>query len=123
MQTVNQQAEAVASRVDSAGFGMDPVLILTIITQVLPLVIACWNKNDEPNTSLSAASFRRYYKAKPEQCLRRTARRVRAEATEPMTKEQSFKLAQAIIDQANETPADTVAACCTEVNREASNLS
>lgn len=120
MQAVNQQAEAVAGRVDPVQFGMGPLTILGIITQVLPLVIACWNRNDEPNPSLSAANFRRYYKSKPEQCLRRTARRVRADATQPMTKEQSFMLAQAIIDQALELDQDTVAACCTQVNREAS---
>ena len=109
---IQEHAKAIAGRVDANAVGLDPITILTIITQVLPLVISCWNRNDEPNPQLSAVNFQRYYNAHPEQALRRTARRVRAEADAPMTKEQSFAFAKAIIDQALNTDDATVTACC-----------
>lgn len=112
---ISKQAELIAARVSAGLVGMDPFTILTIISQVLPIVIACWNRNDEPNAQLSAVNFKRYYKAHPEQARRRTAHRVRAKANEPMTREQSFAIADAIIAQALESDAETVTACCLEV--------
>ena len=114
MNTLNQQAELAAARVDAVAVGMDPLTILTILTQVVPLLTSCWNRNDEPNPQLSSVNFRRYYKAHPEQARRRTARRIRAEADEPMSKAQSFALADALIAQALEETPETVAACCME---------
>lgn len=112
--SISKQAELIAARVPSVLVGMDPVTILTIISQVLPLVIACWNKNDEPNAQLSAVNFKRYFKAHPELVRRRIARRVRAEADAPMSKEASFIIASAIIAQALESPTEIITACCLE---------
>jgi len=108
------QAAHAASRVNSEKVGFDPLTILTILTTVLPLLAKCWNKNDEPNAALSQVNLLRYHNAHPEQLLRRTARRIRAEADQPMTKEASFELARAVIDQALDVDAQTVSACCTE---------
>lgn len=114
---IKHQAELVAARVSAVMVGMDPITILTIVSQVLPLVLACWGRNDEPNAQLSSVNFKRYYKAHPEQARRRIARRVRAEADAPMTKEMSFTIADAIIAQALEAPAETATACCLEASR------
>ena len=111
--TLDEQALLAAERV-SDGVGFDPLTILTIITQVLPLLTSCFNRNDEPNPTLAAASLKRYHDRAPAQCRKRTARRVRAEADEPMTKEQSYQLADAVIAQALSLNADQVAACCKE---------
>ena len=112
------QAKAAADRVDANAVGFDLITILTIITTVLPLLMSCFNKNDEPNPSLVAVSLKRYHDAHPEALLRRTARRVRAEADEPMTKEQSLLLADAVIAQALSVDADTATACAHEAGRD-----
>lgn len=114
MKTLNEQAQLAANRVDAAAVGLDPFTILTILTTVLPVIASCWNRNDEPNPELSARNFRRYHDAHPKQLLKRTARRIRAEATEPMTKEQSFALAEAVIAQALEAAPEAIKACCME---------
>jgi len=116
LNTLNEQAKLAAARVDSAGFGMDPLTIFTILTQVLPLLTSCWNRNDEPNPQLSAVNLKRYHDSHPEALRRRTARRIRAEAEKPMTKEQSFSLADAVIAQSLEETPETVAACCMEAS-------
>lgn len=117
MSQIQEAAQRVSERVDANAVGLDPVTVVTILTQVLPLVLACWNRNDEPNSQLAATNFRRYYNAHPQQALRRTARRVRFEADKPMTKAQSFALAQAIIDEALATEPATAAACCVEASQ------
>lgn len=111
---LKMQAAHAASRVDSSKVGFDPITILTILTTVLPLLVQCWNKNDEPNAALSAANLKRYNDAHPQALLKRTARRIRAEADQPMSKEASFELARAVIAQALDVDSQTVASCCTE---------
>ena len=109
---LGRQAEAAAKRVDAAKVGFDPMTILTILTQVVPLLVSCFNRNDEPNPSLASVNFKRYHSAHPEQCRRRTARRIRAEADEPMTRDQSFALADAVIEQALSIEPEVAAECC-----------
>ena len=112
------QAKAVADRLDPATVGFDPLTNLTLLTTILPMLMACFNRNDEPNPSLVAVSLKRYHDAHPEALLRRTARRVRAEADEPMTKAQSFALAKAVIAQALTVDSDTATACANEAGRD-----
>lgn len=111
---LDDQAAKAAERVDTTKVGFDPFTILTILTQVLPLLAQCWNRNDEPNATMSAVNLRRYNASHPQQLLRRTARRIRAEAVQGMSKEDSFELARAVIEQALDADPQTVAACCTE---------
>ena len=108
------QAKAVADRLDPAEVGFDPLTILSLITTILPLLMSCFNRNDEPNESMVKASFRRYHDAHPDLLRRRTARRIRGEADEPMTKEQSLLLADAVIAQALSVDADVAMACAHE---------
>ncbi len=118
MSSLDEQAKLAAERVDSTAVGFDPLTILTIITQVLPLLMSCFNRNDEPNPSLVQASFKRYCQSQPKAAHRRTARRIRAEAHEPMTKSQSMDLAKAVIDQALSVDPDTAMACATEAGKD-----
>lgn len=113
MSNLKLQAEAAAALVDAEAVGMDPITIASILTQVLPLVVSCWNKNVEPNAELSAKSFVMYYQSKPDECLRRTARRIKWESDE-VTRRQSFLLAQAVIDQAMNSSQEEIKACCME---------
>jgi len=114
--TINEQAKAVADRIDSDVVGFDPFTILTIITQVLPILIACFTRKDSPDTAETTTILRRYHERHPEALLRRTAARIRAQADEPMTRAQAVQLAQAVIDQA--LSVDTVVArkCCAEAH-------
>lgn len=93
------KAELCAERIDAAEFGMDPITIVTIITQVLPLLADCFNRNDSPDPVEAAERLREYNRKNPQGLRKRMARRIRAEATKPMTKEQSFTLADAIIQE------------------------
>jgi hypothetical protein len=112
--TLKMQAAHAAARVNSNKVGFDPLTILTILTTVLPLLTQCWNRNDEPNATMSHTNLKRYHASHPEQLLRRTARRIRAESDQPMTKDASFELARAVIEQALSADPETVAACCGE---------
>jgi hypothetical protein len=114
MSTLNKQAELAANRVDSAAVGLDPITILTIITQVLPMLTSCWNRNDSPDPQESRKKLQAYADRSPQALLKRTARRVRAEADEKLSKIESFDIARAIIEQALSADDETVAACCAE---------
>lgn len=111
MDTVlSRQAELTAQRVDAAAVGFDPATILSILMQVLPLLVGCFTRNSDP--AETSARFRAYATNHPTECRRRTARRIRGEADEPMTREQSFALADAVIAQAFEVEPEVAAECC-----------
>lgn len=115
MSELETQAHAITNRVDADVVGFDPITILGIITQVLPLLIQCFNSAaafDDPNAI--NARLREAHEQNPQALLRKTARRIRAEADHPMSKKASFEMAQAVIDQALETSDATAIACCAE---------
>ena len=114
VENLKKQAALAAERVNANEVGLDPITILTIITQVLPMLASCWNRNDSPDPAESSAKLKAYAESKPQALLKRTARRVRAEADEPISKIASFDLARAIIAQALDADESTVAACCAE---------
>ncbi len=114
METIKQQSELAAARADAAAVGLDPITIITILTQVLPALLSCWNRNDSPEPVESAAKIRAYNNAHPVQLRKRTARRIRAEASRPMEKYQSLLLADAVIAQAMSADQQTAALCCVE---------
>lgn len=112
--SLKTQAELAAQRVNEDNVSFDPLTIITIITQVLPLIAQCWNRNDSPDPAESKARLAKYHEQHPEACLKRTARRIRAEADQRMTKAESIELAKAVIEQALSADEETVAACCAE---------
>ncbi len=109
-----QQAELAAERIDAEAFGMDPLTIITIITQVLPILASCFNRNDSPDPAEAAERFREYHSRNPEKLRKRVARRVRAESDKPMSKEQSFAMADAIIAQIVESDDEVIYFGCNE---------
>ena len=111
------QAKAIADRVDPEKVGFEFATILTIITQVLPLLLQWCDRSaamDDPNTV--TARLQVMHDRNPEGLLRRTARRIRGEADEPMTRSASFELARATIEQALSVPDDVALSCCSEAN-------
>jgi len=111
---IDQQARHAAARVDASKVSFDPITIITIFSTVMPLLMQCFNRNDEPSPSEARASLQRYHDAQPEKLQKRTARRIRAEADEPMTREASYLLAEAVIAQALSVDDATASACCHE---------
>lgn len=108
-------AARASTRIDAAKYGLDPVTIITILTQVLPLVLACWKRNDVQGDPSPRLALQEAYASHPESLIRRTARRIRAEADEPMSKPLSFDLAKAVIEQSLADSAVTFQSCFYEV--------
>ena len=109
--TMEDQAQRVSARV-SPSVGFDPATIFVIISTVLPLIIKCFSKNDEPDPAKVNAAVKKQHASNPVALRRRTARRIRGEAEQPMSKLQSFDLADAVIAEACESDPETVAAVC-----------
>ena len=114
MSLIEQQAERAAARVDANAVGFDPITIISILTQVLPILLSCWNRNDSPDPAESSAKIRAFHNAHPNALRKRTARRIRAEATQPMEKYQSLQLADAVIAQAISVDPQEASLCCAE---------
>lgn len=108
--TIEEQAKRVAARVDADAVGFDPLTIITIFTTILPLLSQCFGRNDEPDPAKVNAAVKKRHEQNPVALRRRTARRIRGEAKEPMTKEQSLQLADAVIAEACESSPEHVEA-------------
>lgn len=115
---INEAATAAAQRVDAESVGLDPVTIITILTQVLPLVISCFQRNDEadPQSIQKALQRQSSTPAGRASLRRRTMRRVRAESDERLSKEQAFAIADAIIEEGLENNPQMVMAVCSVVS-------
>lgn len=114
METLNRQAELAAARVDANAVGLDPITIVTILTQVLPMLAACWNRDSRANEADPYVNLRAFHEKNPVALRKKVARRIRGEATEKMEKFQSLQLADGVIQQALSTRPEIVAACCAE---------
>ena len=114
MSNLRIQAEAAASRVDPDEVGLDPVLILTIITMVLPFLADCFRRNDENDAEEVKAAVVRANERNPRQLLRRTTTAVMRQ-DRSLSRSQASVLAEAIIEQAIESTSQAVAACMMEV--------
>ena len=113
MSNLKIQAEAAASRVDESEVGIDPITIITIITTVLPLLIKCFSKNDEPDEAETRAAVVKANDRNPRQLERRTTQAVMRE-NRTLTRSQAKAIGQAIIEQTIEMTGPAVAACCKE---------
>lgn len=112
---IKEAATAAAQRVDDS-VGLDPVTIITILTQVLPLVISCFKRNDEPQAEDIQNAVKQQMATNPERLRRRTMRRIKSESDEPMTRSQAFALADAVIEEALNQNPQMVASVCAVVS-------
>lgn len=99
MSSLETSATRMAARVDSSQFGMDPITIAALFLQVLPVVVQCFRRNDVGSPDFIRAEVERMERKDPKTLRRRLARRIRGEADVPMSKEQSFLLAEAMIEE------------------------
>lgn len=112
---IAKQAQLAAERVApevTARMGIE--VITGILTQVFAFLIACKNR-ETPNPAEVQASVAAENEQNPKALRRRTARRIRANAEEFMTKQESFALARASIEQALAIDGETANACCMAV--------
>jgi len=112
---IAQQAELAAARVDAEVTAeMGIAAVAAILTQVFAFLASCKNRETTDPAEVQE-SVREENEQNPKKLLRRTARRIRANAEAPMTRRQSFALAKASIEQALNMDEVTAAACCMAV--------
>lgn len=109
---MKRQCEAAAARV--TGVGLDPALVITIITTVLPSLINCFKREDEPDPVRVQAALRKAYDRNPDKLRRRVRAQVHRRSPEDLDKGQEFAIADAIIDQGLESLAQAVYATVRE---------
>lgn len=122
MSALQDRAKAAAARVDVGALsddlqqkvGIDPFTIISLITTILPLLAQCFNRDQPAPPEQTAAKIRDWNERNPQSLLRKTARRIRGEADDPMTKADSFELARAVIAEACEADDADVAAVVAE---------
>ena len=115
---IKEAATGAAQRVDAERVGIDPATIIMILTQVLPLVISCFKRNDEPQAEDNQKAVKRQCStpAGRASLRRRTMRRIKSESDEPMTRSQAFALADAVIEEALNQNPQAVASVCAVVS-------
>lgn len=114
--TVEGQAKAIAARVDSNAVGFDPATIIIIFTAVLPLLLKCFQKEDQQTPDQVNAAIKSQHEKNPARLLRRTTVAVRRESPKKMTRSQAEIMAQAMIDEAVSATPQRTAALCNAVN-------
>lgn len=116
--SVKESAERISEIAENYNVGIEPFTVITIMTQVLPLLVSCFRRNDQNDPQQVAAEVRKQNQSAPQLLRRRLARRIRGEAEQPMTREQSFQLAEATIQHVLESEDGHVAAVCAAVRDE-----
>ena len=99
---IEKQAAAMAPRIPEGSVGIDPATIITIFTAVLPALIDCLHRNDDVDATTVAQRVADLNAKNPKRLLKRVASNVRKEARregQHVSKEESYKMAHAIIDQ------------------------
>jgi len=119
---IRESATNAAQRVDAEAVGFDPATIIMILTNVLPLLISCFKRNDEPTSAEiqeSVAAQCSTYRGK-KMLVRRTAVRIQRQHKknhgEKMSHEQASALADAVIEECLEQNPQAVAAVCAVVS-------
>lgn len=108
-------ATRAADRVDADEVGIDPTIIITIITTLLPLLIGCFSREDESDPESIKSAVKERNERNPDQLRRRMAHRIRRDSTERIDRQQANALADAVIEQILEEDDAVVVAGCLEV--------
>lgn len=111
------QAKRCAARVP-ASVGLSPAVIIKIITEVLPLLASCFNRNDETDSAEVRREVINQNSVAPNRLRRRMSRRIRGEATDQMTRKQSFALAEGVIQEVMASDNVTVGNFCAAIGYE-----
>ena len=118
---IREAATAAAQRVDAESVGLDSITIITILTTVLPELIACFRRNDEPDpqevflTVRAQCSTPRGRRALHNRTTVRIRRQQKSKG-EKISKEAAEQLAAAVIEEALTQNAERVSAVCSVVS-------
>jgi hypothetical protein len=111
-----QQAALAAQRVDpqvTEELG-GSIIVTEILTLAFKWLLSCLNR-ENANPAQVQAAVKEENGTNRKALLRRTARRIRGNAEQPMTRQQSFELAKASIEQALAMDEETAMACAVSV--------
>jgi hypothetical protein len=114
---LQEQAERISKKVDPGKVTKSATAIASIVLSVLPMLISCWTKQDEPDPAKTAAAIKAKNDENPKRLRRRTAIAIRRDAPrrERISAAEAAVYADAIIEDACETAEnapDLVAAMC-----------
>lgn len=113
---LSQQAEQATQRVNpqvTEELG-GTVIVTEILTLAFKWLLSCLNRETANPAEVQAAVVEENERNR-KGLIRRTARRIRGNAEQPMTRSQSFELAKASIAQALEMNEETAMACAVSV--------
>ena len=113
---IAQQAELATQRVSpqvTEELG-GAVIVTEILTLGFKWLMSCLNRENADPAEVQAAVTEENERDR-KGLVRRTARRIRGNAEQPMTRPQSFELAKASIAQALEMDGETAMACAVSV--------
>lgn len=112
---IEAQANAIIARLNIQKVGLAIPIVWKLLTAVLPVLIKCFSQTDAAMNDMTITSqLKLAHQQNPQRLLRRTAREIRFEAESPMTREASFELARATIEQALSVEEHEAVSCCSE---------
>lgn len=119
---IRENASAIADNVDHNAVGIDPLTIVTILTQILPGLLNCFRENDDVNSPDMKHRLQQLHERNPERLLKRVAKNIKRRSEEPLTLQQATAIARATIDHVLTSPAEMVIECCEECGQRAAEL-
>lgn len=120
---IKNAATAAAERVDAESVGLDPITVITILTEVLPALIACFRRNDESDpqevheTVKAQCSTPRGRKALKNRMTTRIRRQQRAQGKH-LNKDAAEELAEAIIEESLAQQSEVVSSLCSAISEQ-----
>lgn len=107
---VKQEAEAIRDNLKGIGFSLDPTLIVTILTTLLPALFKCFQQT-EPDAANVAKYVEKHYNANAGEYRRGLLHRTIAQVHDAAEKEgkelndqQALEMAHAVLNRAREKP-------------------
>jgi hypothetical protein len=77
---LQEQADRIAKRIDPSKVTKSATAIASILLSVIPMLISCWTKEDEPDPAKTAAAIKEKNDENPKRLRRRTAIAIRRDA-------------------------------------------
>lgn len=110
---VHEAAQGAAQRVDAEAVGLDPAMITLILTQILPLIISCFRR-EEPSPQEIQRAVRRKTRTPRLRArfLRNLSHSIQEKSDTELTDEQADAMAEAVLEETlNQNPQMVSAVC------------
>ena len=110
---IHQCAAGATDRVDAEAVGLDPATITLIITQVLPLLISCFKREEPSPQQIQKAVQRKTRNPRLKaRFLRNLSHSIQEKSDTDLTDDQADALAEAVLAETLQQDAATVSAVC-----------